>query len=101
MANRRSRLWLRWTVATALAELVGLGATFMVIGFLVSTIDTRTVEGISPTIFFGMDWAFEMEALWSILIVSGALLIAGMVVGAIQGAFLVAIASEEVKPNAC
>jgi hypothetical protein len=46
MNNNRSALWLRWTFANGLAELLGLGATFVVIGFLVSKIDTQRVTGI-------------------------------------------------------
>jgi hypothetical protein len=46
MNNDRSLLWLRWTLANGLAELLGLGATFAVIGLLVSHIDTQRVSGI-------------------------------------------------------
>ena len=46
MNNKRIILWLRWTFANALAELVGLGATFAMIGLLVSRIDTTHMAGI-------------------------------------------------------
>ena len=39
-------LWLRWTIANGLAELIGLGGTFVVIGLLFSEIDTQQVSGI-------------------------------------------------------
>jgi hypothetical protein len=39
-------LWLRWTAANALAELVGLGATFAVIGILSSKMDTQQTTGV-------------------------------------------------------
>jgi hypothetical protein len=49
-----------------------------------------------PLIFLGMDLAFKMSAPWqSVLVVGGALLVAGLFVGAIQGRFLIAMAGEE------
>ena len=44
--NNRSNLWLRWTLANGLAELLGLGSTFAVIGLLVAKIDTQKITGI-------------------------------------------------------
>lgn len=45
-----------------------------------------------PVIFAGMDLAFAMPGVWqSVFIIAGALLIAGVAVGAIQGRFLVAL----------
>ena len=219
--NNRHSLWLRWVAANALSELIGLGATFAAIGFLVSKIDTSRISGIllaflltvlsgaieatlvslsqwwamqpwfqqiqrfawwratligallgyvlgylpstlmsmgdstsqaaqveppqwvtlllaaalglvagavlsfaqwlalrksvkrsglwipanmlawafgMPVIFFGMDLAFKMTAVWqSVLVVAAALLVAGLVVGAIHGTFLVALAGEREK----
>ncbi len=46
MSNNRNMLWLRWIIANALSELVGLGATFAMIGLLSSRIDTRQIAGI-------------------------------------------------------
>jgi hypothetical protein len=46
MNNNRSALWSRWTLANGLAELLGLGSTFAIIGFLVSKINTQRVTGI-------------------------------------------------------
>lgn len=46
MTKNKNILWLRWTVANALAELVGLGATFAIIGLLVPKIDTQQTTGI-------------------------------------------------------
>lgn len=42
----KNKLWLRWTAANALAELVGLGATFAVIGLLSSKMNTQQTTGI-------------------------------------------------------
>ena len=42
----KNNLWVRWTSANALAELLGLGATFATIGFLLSRIDTQGMTGI-------------------------------------------------------
>lgn len=218
IGNSKNDLWLRWTVANGLAELVGLGATFATIGLLFSRIDTQHAAGIllafllsvasgaieatlvglaqswamqpafpmikrfawwratligallgyvlgylpstlmsmgetvtqtpqaeppqwvtlllaaglgaaagavlsfaqwlvlrgkvrraglwipanmlawacgMPVIFWGMDLAFKLSALWqSVLVVGGAILVAGLVVGAIHGRFLVAMAGE-------
>lgn len=49
MIDNRSLLWLRWTLANGLVELLGLGSTFAIIGFLVSKIDTQRVTGILLT----------------------------------------------------
>ena len=46
MSKNKNVLWLRWTTANALSELVGLGATFATIGLLVSKIDTQHITGI-------------------------------------------------------
>jgi hypothetical protein len=46
MSKNKNVLWLRWTTANALSELVGLGATFATIGVLVSKIDTQHITGI-------------------------------------------------------
>jgi hypothetical protein len=48
-----------------------------------------------PIIFSGIDLAFKMPALWqSVLLMAGTLFIAGAVVGAIHGAFLVKLADQ-------
>ena len=48
-----------------------------------------------PVIFWGIDLAFKMSALWqSVLLMAGTLLLAGAVVGAIHGRFLVSLAKE-------
>jgi len=48
-----------------------------------------------PVIFWGVDMAFKMAALWqSVLVMAGSLLVAGAVVGAVHGAFLVRLAKE-------
>jgi hypothetical protein len=48
-----------------------------------------------PVIFWGMDLAFKMSQPWqSVLVVAGAILAAGLVVGAIHGRFLVIMAGE-------
>jgi hypothetical protein len=52
MNNNRNILWMRWTVANGLAELVGLGLTFVMIGLLVSRVDTGRITGI--LLAFGM-----------------------------------------------
>lgn len=44
--NNKNILWLRWTIANALSELLGLGATFAIIGLLFSKIDTQHTAGI-------------------------------------------------------
>ena len=46
MSRDKNLLWLRWTIANGLAELVGLGATFALIGLLISRIDTQKITGI-------------------------------------------------------
>jgi hypothetical protein len=46
MNENRFLLWLRWTLANGLAELVGLGSTFAAIGLLISRIDTGHISGI-------------------------------------------------------
>jgi len=48
-----------------------------------------------PVIFWGVDMAFKMAMLWqSVLVMAGSLLVAGAVVGAVHGAFLVRLANE-------
>jgi hypothetical protein len=48
-----------------------------------------------PVIFWGIDLAFKMAAIWrSILVMAGSLLIAGAIVGAIHGAYLVRLTEE-------
>ena len=48
-----------------------------------------------PVIFWGIDLAFKMSALWqSVLLMAGTLLLAGAVVGAIHGRFLVSLTKE-------
>jgi hypothetical protein len=48
-----------------------------------------------PTIFWGMDLAFKMAAVWqSVLVIAGALFAAGAIVGAIHGRFLVALKTK-------
>jgi hypothetical protein len=43
-----------------------------------------------PVIFWGMDLAFKQSTIWqTVLVVGGAILVAGLVVGAIHGRFLV------------
>jgi hypothetical protein len=49
-----------------------------------------------PLIFWGIDLAFKMTALWqSILLMAGILLLAGAIVGGIHGWFLVRLAEQE------
>jgi len=49
-----------------------------------------------PVIFWGVDMAFKMAAIWqSVLVMAGSLFVAGAVVGAIHGAFLVRLAKEK------
>jgi len=49
-----------------------------------------------PVIFQTMDLAFKMAAIWqSVLVVAGGLLVAGAVVGAIHGWFLVMLAGNK------
>jgi hypothetical protein len=51
MSNNRSGLWYRWTIANALSEMVGLGATFAMIGLLSSRIDNHQITGILLSFF--------------------------------------------------
>jgi hypothetical protein len=44
--NNKNHLWLRWTAANGISELIGLGTTFLIIGLLVSKIGTQSVAGI-------------------------------------------------------
>lgn len=46
MKEKINSLWLRWTLANALSELVGLGATFAVTGFLLSRMDVPGMAGM-------------------------------------------------------
>jgi hypothetical protein len=49
-----------------------------------------------PVIFWGVDMAFKMSALWqSLLLMAGMLFVAGAIVGGIHGAFLVRLAEKE------
>ena len=49
-----------------------------------------------PVIFWGVDMAFKMATLWqSVLVMAGSLFVAGAVVGAIHGAFLVRLAEVD------
>jgi hypothetical protein len=49
-----------------------------------------------PIIFWGIDLAFEMSALWqSVLVMAGTLFVSGAVVGAIHGLFLVRLAENK------
>jgi hypothetical protein len=51
-----------------------------------------------PIIFWGIDMAFKMTMLWqSALVMAGALFVAGAVVGAIHGRFLVRLAAQNVS----
>jgi magnesium-transporting ATPase (P-type) len=48
-----------------------------------------------PVIFWGVDMAFKMAEIWqSVLVMAGSLFVAGAVVGAIHGAFLVRLAED-------
>ncbi|HRQ23099.1 MAG TPA: hypothetical protein PLF42_06675 [Anaerolineales bacterium] len=48
-----------------------------------------------PVMFWGIDIAFEMSALWqSVLVMAGTLFISGAVVGGIHGLFLVRLADK-------
>lgn len=54
-----------------------------------------------PVIFWGVDLAFNMAEVWqSVLVMAGALLVAGAVVGAVHGAFLVRLAEGSGQRNA-
>jgi len=49
-----------------------------------------------PVIFWGVDMAFKMSAIWqSVLLMAGTLFVAGTVVGGIHGLFLVKLAEQE------
>jgi hypothetical protein len=49
-----------------------------------------------PIIFWGIDMAFKMTALWqSALVMAGTLFVAGAIVGAIHGLFLVKLADNQ------
>ena len=49
-----------------------------------------------PVIFWGIDKAFNMPAIWqSVLLMAGTLFIAGAIVGSIHGAFLVRLTEQE------
>jgi len=49
-----------------------------------------------PIIFWGIDLAFKMAAIWqSVLVMAGSLFVAGAVVGAVHGAFLVRLAERQ------
>lgn len=51
-----------------------------------------------PVIFWGVDIAFRMDSVWqSALLMAGVLLIAGAIVGAIHGAFLVRLSESPPK----
>lgn len=50
-----------------------------------------------PVIFWGIDLAFKMPALWqSVMTMAGTLFVAGAVVGAIHGLFLIRLKEEKV-----
>jgi len=49
-----------------------------------------------PVIFWGIDMAFKMSAVWqSVLLMAGTLFVAGAVVGGIHGIFLVRLTDQE------
>jgi len=49
-----------------------------------------------PVIFWGVDMAFKMTHLWqSVFVMAGSLLIAGGIVGAVHGAFLVKLVQKD------
>lgn len=51
-----------------------------------------------PVIFWGIDMAFKMTALWqSVVLMAGTLFVAGAMVGAIHGLFLVRLADKDRK----
>ena len=51
-----------------------------------------------PLIFWGIDLAFKMAAIWqSVLVMAGSLLAAGAIVGAIHGWFLVSLADDKIS----
>lgn len=48
-----------------------------------------------PVIFWGVDMAFKMTAIWqSVAVMAGSLIVAGAVVGAVHGAFLVRLSKN-------
>jgi hypothetical protein len=51
-----------------------------------------------PVIFWGVDMAFKMTEMWqSVLVMAGLLFVAGAVVGAVHGAFLVRLAGNRLE----
>jgi hypothetical protein len=46
MNNNWKVLWWRWTIANGLAELIGLGGTFAIIGLLITRFDSTGIAGI-------------------------------------------------------
>jgi len=53
-----------------------------------------------PLIFWGIDLAFKMSAVWqSVLLMAGVLFITGAIVGAIEGAFLVRMVDDVPLPS--
>ena len=51
-----------------------------------------------PVIFWGVDMAFKMAAIWqSVLVMAGTLFVAGAVVGAVHGAFLIRLAENRLQ----
>lgn len=49
-----------------------------------------------PVIFWGVDMAFKMSAIWqSVFLMAGTLFVAGAIVGGIHGLFLVRLAEQE------
>lgn len=53
-----------------------------------------------PIIFWGIDMAFKLPALWqSIVLMTGTLFIAGAIVGATHGLFLVRLVDRQVTPG--
>ena len=48
-----------------------------------------------PVIFWGIDQAFKLPEVWqSVLLMAGILFLAGAIVGAIEGGFLVKMTNE-------
>jgi len=51
----KNRLWLRWTAANALGEMIGLGLTFAITGWFVSTLgNQQTTTGILLSFVFAV-----------------------------------------------